>query len=99
MIRILPWHLGQVNGSSPIQDNYNITVPQLECLREISDNEPISLGGLTRLLHLDNSTVTGIVDRMDPTEVDKILQAIDKLADMLQVASAAEQEKTPSGKK
>ncbi|MEN8779824.1 MAG: MarR family transcriptional regulator [Desulfobacterales bacterium] len=130
-----------------IQDNYNITVPQLVCLREISIGEPISLGELTRLLHLNNSTVTGIVDRlekrnlvrrvrqsrdrrqihveitdegkrfikqapkplqdhfieqirlMDPLEVDKILWAIDILADMLQIASAAEQKKTPSPKK
>jgi DNA-binding MarR family transcriptional regulator len=130
-----------------IQDNYNITVPQLVCLREISDKESISLGELTRSLHLNNSTVTGIVDRlekrnlvrrvrqsqdrrqihvevteegkgfikqapkalqdhfieqirlMDPLEVDKILWAIGKLADMLQIASAAEQEQTPSPKK
>ena len=129
-----------------IQDNYNITMPQLVCLREISDSEPIPLGELTRLLHLNNSTVTGIVDRlekrnlvrrvrqsrdrrqihvettdegkrfiekapkplqdhfieqirlMDPLEVDKILWAIGKLADMLQIASAAEQEQTPSPK-
>jgi DNA-binding MarR family transcriptional regulator len=129
-----------------IQENYSITMPQLVCLREISDNEPISLGQLTRLLHLNNSTVTGIVDRlekrnlvrrvrqsrdrrqihvkvtedgrnfikqapkplqehfieqirlMDPLEVDKILWAIDKLADMLQIASAAEQGKRPSAK-
>jgi len=35
---------------------------------------------------------------MDPLEVDKILWAIDILADMLQIASAAEQKKTPSPK-
>jgi hypothetical protein len=35
---------------------------------------------------------------MDPLEVDKILWAIGKLADMLQIASAAEQEKTPPPK-
>jgi MarR family transcriptional regulator, organic hydroperoxide resistance regulator len=129
-----------------IQDNYNITVPQLVCLREICDNKSISLGELTRSLHLNNSTVTGIIDRlekrnlvrrvrqsrdrrqihvevtdegkrfikqapkalqdhfieqirlMDPLEVDKILWAIGKLADMLQIASAAEQDKTPSPK-
>ena len=127
-----------------IQDTYNITMPQLVCLREIRDNGPISLGQLTRLLHLNNSTVTGIVDRlekrnlvrrvrqsrdrrqihvevtedgrnfikqapkplqehfieqirrMDPLEVDKILWAIHKLVDMLQVASAAEQAKRPA---
>ncbi|MFZ0243716.1 MAG: MarR family transcriptional regulator [Desulfobacterales bacterium] len=126
-----------------IQDNYNITVPQLVCLREVSDNEPISLGDLTRSLHLNNSTVTGIIDRlekrdlvrrirqsrdrrqihvevtdkgrnfikqapkplqehfieqvsrMDPLDVEKILWAIDTLADMLQVASAAEQAQMP----
>jgi hypothetical protein len=35
---------------------------------------------------------------MDPLEVNKILWAIDILADMLQIASAAEQKKTPSPK-
>ena len=36
---------------------------------------------------------------MDPLEVDKILWAIDILTDMLQIASVAEQKKTPSPQK
>ncbi len=62
-----------------IQDNYNITVPQLVCLREISDNEPISLGKLTRSLHLNNSTVTGIIDRLERRDlVRRVRQSHDR---------------------
>ena len=62
-----------------IQDTYNITMPQLVCLREIRDNGPISLGQLTRLLHLNNSTVTGIVDRLEKRNlVRRVRQSRDR---------------------
>ncbi len=62
-----------------IQDNYNITVPQLVCLREICDNESISLGELTRSLHLNNSTVTGIIDRLEKRNlVRRVRQSRDR---------------------
>lgn len=51
--------------SKYIQENYKITVPQLICLREIYEHGPISLGALTKIVNLNNSTVTGIVDRLE----------------------------------
>ncbi|RKX74149.1 MAG: MarR family transcriptional regulator [Spirochaetes bacterium] len=51
--------------SKYIQENYNITVPQLVCLREIYERGPISLSDLTKSIFLNNSTVTGIVDRLE----------------------------------
>ena len=46
-------------------ENYNITVPQLICLHEIYQHGPISIGALTKIVFLNNSTVTGIVDRLE----------------------------------
>jgi DNA-binding MarR family transcriptional regulator len=51
--------------SKYIQENYQITVPQLICLREIHKHGPLPLGMLTRYVFLNNSTVTGIVDRLE----------------------------------
>ena len=48
-----------------IQDNYNITIPQLLCLQEIKEQSPISIGALTKIVFMNNSTVTGIVDRLE----------------------------------
>ncbi len=54
--------------SKYILENYNITVPQLICLREVYQHGPISIGALTKIVFLNNSTVTGIVDRLEKRE-------------------------------
>ena len=51
--------------SKYLQDNYRITIPQLLCLKVIHQKGPIPLGELTRVVYLNNSTVTGIVDRLE----------------------------------
>lgn len=51
--------------SKILQEKYKITVPQLICLQEIYEHGPISLGALTKIVFLNNSTVTGIVDRLE----------------------------------
>lgn len=51
--------------SKYIQENYQITIPQLVCLREINENGPISLGALSKIVYVNSSTVTGIVDRLE----------------------------------
>lgn len=51
--------------SKNIQEAHHITVPQLIGLHELHRRGPLSLGALTRLLFLNNSTVTGIVDRLE----------------------------------
>ena len=48
-----------------IQETYHVTVPQLICLREVYEHGPISIGALTKIVYLNNSTVTGIVDRLE----------------------------------
>ena len=54
--------------SKYILENYKITVPQLICLREVYQHGPISIGALTKIVFLNNSTVTGIVDRLEKRE-------------------------------
>jgi len=55
--------------SKYIQENYKITVPQLICLHEVFQHGPISIGALTKIVFLNNSTVTGIVDRLENREL------------------------------
>lgn len=57
--------------SKYIQENYKVTVPQLLCLREVYEHGPISIGALTKIVFLNNSTVTGIVDRLEKRELVK----------------------------
>ncbi|MBC8392655.1 MAG: MarR family transcriptional regulator [Deltaproteobacteria bacterium] len=57
--------------SKHIQENFKITVPQLLCLQEVYDHGPISIGALTKIVFLNNSTVTGIVDRLEKRDLVK----------------------------
>lgn len=57
--------------SKYIQENYKITVPQLLCLREVYEHGPISIGALTKIVFLNNSTVTGIIDRLEKQKLVK----------------------------
>lgn len=54
-----------------IQENYHITLPQVITLREIALHGPISFSQLTKLIFLNNSTLTGIVDRLEKHELVK----------------------------
>jgi len=54
--------------SKYILENYKITVPQLICLNEVYQHGPISIGALTKIVFLNNSTVTGIADRLEKRE-------------------------------
>ncbi len=51
--------------SKHLLEKYNITIPQLICLQEIFQHGPIALSALTKIVFLNNSTVTGIVDRLE----------------------------------
>ena len=48
-----------------ILEHHKITVPQLICLREIYEHGPIALSALSKIVLLNKSTVTGIVDRLE----------------------------------
>jgi DNA-binding MarR family transcriptional regulator len=54
-----------------ILENHKITVPQLICLHEIYEHGPISFGALTKIVYLNNSTITGIIDRLEKREFVK----------------------------
>ena len=51
--------------SKNLLEKYEITIPQLICLQEIFKHGPISLGALTKIVFINNSTVNGIVDRLE----------------------------------
>ena len=55
--------------SKYILENYNITIPQLICLHEVYQHGPISIGALTKIVFLNNSTITGIIDRLEKREL------------------------------
>ena len=57
--------------SKYILENYKVTVPQLICLHEVYQHGPISIGALTKIIFLNNSTVTGIADRLEKREFIK----------------------------
>ena len=51
--------------SKYLNNNYNITLPQLLCLYEMSENNELNLSQLTKQVNLNNSAVTGIIDRLE----------------------------------
>jgi DNA-binding MarR family transcriptional regulator len=51
--------------SKYLQEHYSVTVPQIITLREIYEHGPVSFSELTEIVSLNNSTVTGIVDRLE----------------------------------
>lgn len=48
-----------------LQERFGITIPQIITLREIYEHGPLSFSELTKIVSLNNSTVTGIVDRLE----------------------------------
>ncbi|TYB32612.1 MAG: MarR family transcriptional regulator [Flexistipes sinusarabici] len=48
-----------------LNQKYNITLPQLICLYEIKKEKSINLTELTRRVNLNNSAITGIIDRLE----------------------------------
>ena len=54
--------------SKHLLDDFEVTVPQLICLREVYEYGPISIGALTKIVFLNNSTVTRIVDQLEKKE-------------------------------
>jgi MarR family transcriptional regulator, organic hydroperoxide resistance regulator len=59
--------------SKQLQEKYKITLPQLICLNEIAEHGPIAIGALTQIVFINNSTVTGIIDRL---ETRKLVQRV-----------------------
>lgn len=51
--------------SKHLQEKYQITLPQLICLKEVASHGPIAIGALSKIVFINNSTVTGIIDRLE----------------------------------
>ncbi len=51
--------------SKHLQERYHITLPQLICLKEVANHGPIAIGALSKIVFINNSTVTGIIDRLE----------------------------------
>ena len=54
-----------------IQENFKITVPQLVCLHEVYEHAPIAIGALSKIVFMNNSTVTRIVDILEKRDLVK----------------------------
>ncbi len=68
--------------SKHLQEKYKITLPQLICLKEVASHGPIAIGALTKIVFINNSTVTGIIDRL---EKRKLVQRVRISKDRRQV--------------
>lgn len=51
--------------SKHLDKQYNVTLPQMLCLYEITNRSSMNLTELTKSVNLNNSALTGIVDRLE----------------------------------
>jgi MarR family transcriptional regulator, organic hydroperoxide resistance regulator len=51
--------------SRKIHADLSVTLPQLLCLHALADQDSLTLQGLSHAVNLSNSTVNGIVDRLE----------------------------------
>ncbi len=65
MMRLRQIVQGMAKHSKHLQEKYKITLPQLICLKEVSNHGPIAIGALSKIVFINNSTVTGIIDRLE----------------------------------
>lgn len=55
--------------SKKLKSQTDLTAPQLVCLGEIADQEPLSVATLAKRVFLSPSTVVGILDRLEKKEL------------------------------
>ncbi len=51
--------------SRRLKNKAGLTAPQLVCLKYIMNNEPATITEIAKSIHLSNSTVLGIIDRLE----------------------------------
>jgi DNA-binding MarR family transcriptional regulator len=51
--------------SRRLSAEFMVTGPQLLCLQTLHDDGPLTTSALAKLIHLSNSTIVGILDRME----------------------------------
>lgn len=67
--------------SKYLNNKYHITLPQLLCLHELLKEDRINLTELTKRLNLNNSAITGIIDRLElKNYVQRIKEGKDRRA-------------------
>ncbi|MBU2502650.1 MAG: MarR family transcriptional regulator [bacterium] len=54
--------------SRKLSAEFMVTGPQLLCLQTLHDDGPLTTSALAKLIHLSNSTVVGILDRLEQKE-------------------------------
>ena len=68
-LRVLQWIRQIIRAvdlhSRQLLARYNLTGPQLVCLLEVKEHEPIPVGSIAKIIHLSPSTVIGILDRLE----------------------------------
>lgn len=72
--------------SKRIEKKFGISIPQLLCLRQLLEQPQyqISHKELTKLLHLNSSTVSGILDRLEKKNlIARLAQSSDKRSTMI----------------
>jgi DNA-binding MarR family transcriptional regulator len=68
---------------------FELAPPQLFALRALDPDDPLPMSDLASSMHLDNSTVTGIVDRLEERGlVERRTAAHDRRVKMLVVTDA-----------
>ena len=60
--------------SKELNKIYNISSAQLNCLIALHENGPLSPSQISRLIMVNSSTVTGIIDRLEHKELVKRLR-------------------------
>lgn len=51
--------------SHKLSAEFSVTGPQLLCLQTLHDDGPLTTSAVAKLIHLSNSTVVGILDRLE----------------------------------
>ena len=54
--------------SRKLSAEFSVTGPQLLCLQTLHDDGPLTTSAVAKLIHLSNSTVVGILDRLEQKE-------------------------------
>lgn len=75
-----------------LNNNHNVTLPQMLCLYELASRESMNLTELTKLINLNNSAITGIVDRLEAKNlVKRVKKGTDRRTIHLEITEAGKQ--------
>lgn len=78
--------------SKHLQEKYQITLPQLICLKEVANHGPIAIGALSKIVFINNSTVTGIIDRLEKRDfVHRVRISNDRRKVHIEITEAGQQ--------